>query len=165
MATATHLLAQSVVANTDFLGEIEEVHAGLWRRLAELQYHFSRPISLRDESFAFVPQLAELRDQLALDFALKEAYGYLDEHPSSTMSPQATASRNTHRQLYQHLCDITEDAERLLREGKPVSLAVSIPIAFNGFLSRMQAYEVAEPVHQASRRVSRRATLSMSCSF
>ena len=55
--------------------------------------------------------LAELRDQLAIHFALEEAYGYFDE--AVDIAPQLSAKaenlRGDHRLLFQQICELAEE--------------------------------------------------------
>jgi hypothetical protein len=58
--------------------------------------------------------LGRVRDQLAMHFALEEAYGYFEEPLSVAprLSSQADALRNQHGDLYLAICELVDQAQR-----------------------------------------------------
>ena len=86
MSTTT--LASTLTINAAFLEEIKDSNVTLWRRLAKLrdtcECHEVRPVILH----RLVGLLNEIRDLLALQFALEESYGYLEvPHAESSHAP------------------------------------------------------------------------------
>ena len=68
-----------------------------------------------------VDLLIELQDQLALHFALEEAYGYFDDPiwVAPHISDLAESLRAEHVALYSELCDLAEQAGSLAEAGSP----------------------------------------------
>jgi len=90
--------------------------------------------------------LLELRDQIALHFALEEAYGYFDDpvDVSPTTAYQAENLRSDHRRLYSHLSDLVDRAETMLEDGHQAMLATSVPGQFILFDEALQNHEHRE---------------------
>jgi hypothetical protein len=76
MAVST--LTSTVTVNAAFLQEIKEVNHELWQLLADLRHRCQRPMA-PGSCRSLVEKLCQLRDQLALHFALEEAYGYFED--------------------------------------------------------------------------------------
>jgi len=108
---------RTVTVNAAFLQEIKEVNEELWRSLGELRSCFERPVS-PGQCRHLVEQLGELRDQLALHFALEEAYGYFDDPAfvPPSVGESAERLRSEHRQLYVRLSNLVERAEQMSYE-------------------------------------------------
>ena len=77
MSTAT--ATSTVSVNAAFFQEIKEVNQELWQTLAQVREVCQRPQAARIDCRGFAMLLGELRDQLALHFALEEAYGYFED--------------------------------------------------------------------------------------
>ena len=75
IATAT----STVTVNAAFFQEIKEVNQELWQTLAQVRDVCQRPQVAQVDAHRFATLLGELRDQLAMHFALEEAYGYFDD--------------------------------------------------------------------------------------
>ena len=75
---AVSISTTTVTVNAAFLQEIKEVNHELWQLLADLRHRCQRPIA-PGTCRVLVDKLCELRDQLALHFALEEAYGYFED--------------------------------------------------------------------------------------
>ena len=115
MATAVQTTVSQITINAAFLQEIKEVNQELWQLLANLREVCASAWMVRQHTGQFIDMLAELRDQLALHFALEEAYGYF-EQPAfcpPTMSELATQLRGEHRQLYVLATQLAEAGEQL----------------------------------------------------
>jgi hypothetical protein len=134
---------RTVTINAAFMQEIKEVNDELWSLLAQIRHACTRPIALSGNCRYLVNMLLELRDQLALHFALEEAYGYFDD--PADVSPhtayQAEKLRSEHRRLYSHLSDLVERAETMLEEGHQALLATSVPGQFILFDEALQNHE------------------------
>jgi hypothetical protein len=140
---ATAIQTGTVTINAAFMQEIKEVNDELWSLLEKARHACTRPIALSGNCRHFVNMLLELRDQLALHFALEEAYGYFDDpvDVSPHTSYQAEKLRSEHRRLYSHLSDLVERAETMLEEGHQALLATSIPGQFILFDEALQNHE------------------------
>lgn len=143
---ASDIATRTVTINAAFLQEIKEVNDELWSLLSKVRHACSRPIALSGNCRYFVNMLLELRDQLALHFALEEAYGYFEDpvDVSPHMAREAERLRDEHRRLYSHLSDIVERAETMLDEGHQAVLATSIPGQFILFDAALQNHEQRE---------------------
>src|SRR5687767_2315396 len=95
----------TVTVNAAFLQEIKEVNQELWQLLAELHHRCIRPIS-PGQCKTLIDRLSELRDNLALHFALEEAYGYFEDpvHVAPQLSNRVEALRAEHKTLYCEFC-------------------------------------------------------------
>lgn len=138
-------LTSTVTVNAAFLQEIKEVNQELWQQLAGLRHRCQRPLA-PGMCRQLVEQLAEVRDQLALHFALEEAYGYFDDpvDVAPQLCRQADALRNEHREIYSQLSDLVDRAERMLYQEKLAALAVWIGSVFLEFDVRLRRHEERE---------------------
>jgi len=143
---STLVATGTVTINAAFLQEIKEVNDELWSLLAKVRHACTRPIALSGNCRYFVNMLLELRDQIALHFALEEAYGYFDDPAdvSPCTAHQAESLRSEHRRLYLHLSDLVERAELMLEDGHQALLATSIPGQFILFDAALQNHEHRE---------------------
>ncbi len=144
MSTAIEI--RTVTINAAFMQEIKEVNDEVWSLLARVRHACTRPIALSGNCRHFVNMLIELRDQLALHFALEEAYGYFEDpvDVSPRLAYEADRLRNEHRRLYTHLSDLVERAETMLEEGDLAMLATSIPGQFILFDAALENHEHRE---------------------
>ena len=104
--TSTRQLA----VNAAFLKEIKEDNLHLksmWDKIGRLSGHSETAINHWPE---LITLLAELRDQLAIHFALEEAYGYFDDAVdiAPQLSIQAETLRGEHRDLFQKICELAD---------------------------------------------------------
>jgi hypothetical protein len=136
----------TLTVNAAFLQEIKSVDQELWDMLDQLRYVCSRPIDISDHCRRFVDMLIDLRDQLALHFALEEAYGYFEDpmEVAQAFSREAEKLHNEHRRLYQQFSQIVDRAEMLLEEGNRAQLASSIPGQFILFDAALLNHEERE---------------------
>lgn len=139
------LLTRTVTVNAAFLQEIKEVNKELWQRLQEMQHRCQRPIAPASCRH-IVQRLSQLRDQLALHFALEEAYGYFDDpvDVAPRLSFAAEQLRNEHRQLYMDLTGIVERAESLLQSEQLTTLALWLGREYLHFDTAMRDHESRE---------------------
>lgn len=138
-------LTGTVTVNAAFLQEIKEVNQELWHLLAELRHRCQRPIA-PGTCRSIVERLGELRDQLALHFALEEAYGYFDDpvEVAPQLCRKADSLRNEHKELYSQLSALVDRAERLLYDEQHAALAVWLGPRFLDFDARLRSHEERE---------------------
>jgi hypothetical protein len=143
MAVTT--LTSTVTVNAAFLQEIKEVNHELWQLLADLRHRCQRPIS-PGTCRHLVDKLCELRDQLALHFALEEAYGYFEDPVDAApqLCRQAEALRSEHSQLYAQLSALVDGAERMFYDDRPAALAVWLGPQFLDFDAKLRSHEERE---------------------
>lgn len=135
----------TVTINPAFLQEIKEVNKELWQLLAELRNRCQRPIS-PSHCRLLVDRVCELRDQLALHFALEEAYGYFDDPIAAAprLSHQAEMLRVEHKELYGEFSSLVDHAERMFYDGLLATLALWIGPRFLEFDARLRDHESRE---------------------
>ena len=131
MATVAQT-ASTVTVNAAFLQEIKEVNQELWQLLANIREVCSSAIMVRQHTAQLVDMLTELRDQLALHFALEEAYGYFDDptYVPPFVAEQAGQLRAEHRRLFVLATRLADDAEEFQFDGNLGEIVISIPIRF-----------------------------------
>jgi hemerythrin-like domain-containing protein len=144
-AMAVSTLTSTVTVNAAFLQEIKEVNQELWHLLGELRHRCQRPIA-PGSCRGLVEKLSELRDQLALHFALEEAYGYFDDpvDVAPQLCRQAESLKAEHKQLYAQLSDLVERAERMFYDDRHAALAVWLGPEFLDFDARLRRHEERE---------------------
>jgi hypothetical protein len=141
MATGTC----TVTINAPFFQEIKEANRSLRGRLGELcAICLTPPSSHRPKHFASL--LAKLRDQLASQFSLEEAYGYFDEPVAvaPNLSEAAQRLRHEHAELYLQIVQIAEEAESILIRDRQARAMQQLIHRFVRFLARLQHHESAE---------------------
>jgi hypothetical protein len=139
------VMTRTVTVNAAFLQEIKDVNQELWQRLEEMRHRCQRPIAPANCRH-LVDRLSQLRDQLALHFALEEAYGYFDDpvEVAPRLSYAAETLRNEHRRLYTDLTHIVERGERLLCSEQLATLALWIGPQFLEFDEALRDHESRE---------------------
>lgn len=135
----------TVTVNPAFMQEIKEVNQELWQSFADLRHRCSRPLS-PGQCRHLVDWLSELRDQLALHFALEEAYGYFDEplEVAPQLADKAGRLRAEHQELYADFSDLVDRAEQMFFDGQNAALALWVSPAFLDFDARLRDHEDRE---------------------
>jgi hypothetical protein len=143
MSVAT--LTGTVTVNAAFLQEIKEVNQELWSLLSELRHRCQRPLA-PSQCRLLIDKLCQLRDQLALHFALEEAYGYFEDpvYVAPRLSRQAEQLRDEHKGLYLDLCELVDRAERMFYDEQHAALALWIGPEFLEFDARLRDHESRE---------------------
>ena len=139
------VMTRTVTVNAAFLQEIKDVNQELWQRLEELRHRCQRPIAPVNCRH-LVERMSQLRDQLALHFALEEAYGYFDDpvDVAPRLSHAAETLRSEHRELYMQLTHIVDRGERLLHNEQLATLALWIGPGYLGFDDALRDHESRE---------------------
>lgn len=137
---------KTITINPAFLAEVKDLHEELWTGLRQLQELCASPISLESKCFEFTGRLSDLRDKLAFQFSVEEAYGYFDDPAfcCPTFADRAAKLLLEHRELYEEIARITEQADELLSERDLAALTTVIPVAFDEFCRKLEAHESAE---------------------
>ena len=143
MSIAT--LTGTVTVNAAFLQEIKEVNQELWSLLAELRHRCQRPIA-PGSCRPLIDKLCQFRDQLALHFALEEAYGYFEDpvNVAPRLSRQANQLRSEHKQLYLDFCELVDRAERMFYDEEYAALALWIGPEFLEYDRKLRSHEERE---------------------
>jgi hypothetical protein len=93
-----------------------------------------------------VELLGELRDQLALHFALEEAYGYFEDavEVAPELCHRAESLRAEHAQFFRDLCELEDQAERWLYHEASARVLRHIAVGFHAFHERLLEHEAHE---------------------
>jgi hypothetical protein len=135
----------TITVNAAFLQEIKEVNQELWQLLRDLRHRSQRPIA-PGHCRALIDLLCQFRDQLALHFALEEAYGYFDDpvEVAPQLGRRAEQLRGEHKGLYLDFCDLVDRAERMFYDEQHAALALWIGPEFLAFDERLRSHEERE---------------------
>jgi hypothetical protein len=144
-SSLTGTLTGTVTVNAAFMQEIKEVNQELWSLLTELRHRCQRPLAPA-QCRLLIDKLCRLRDQLALHFALEEAYGYFEDpvYVAPRLARQAEQLRDEHKQLYLDLCQLVDRAERMFYDGEHAELMLWIGPEFLEFDGRLRVHEARE---------------------
>lgn len=111
MAVATHSLTTMI--NAAFLQEVKESNIELWETVHELRQMIESANNSAASARRLVTLLGLLRDQLAFEFSLEEAYGFIDgcRGIATNIAQRAAMARQQHRELYLLIHELCESAE------------------------------------------------------
>lgn len=139
------IASTTVTVNAAFLQEIKEDNRELRQLLENIRTIFWRP-KLTTRPRHVVELLGQLRDQLAMHFALEEAYGYFDDAVSVAprLCCEAETLRSQHADMFTGICNIAEEAERLLDNDARNDTFRQIVRRFAGWYDRLQDHERRE---------------------
>jgi hypothetical protein len=141
------LTAQGTLTiNAAFLQEIKEENRELRQMLENCSQAFGDGGAVPYEPKTVVDLLARLRDQLAMHFALEEAYGYFDDavHVTPQLTDRALKLRDQHGDLFLRLGAIVEQAEQMLYDEQTDPSLASVARDFHRFRSQFQEHEARE---------------------
>ena len=138
------LIESKLAVNAAFLREIKEDN----QRLRELFQQVTelltspRPISCG----LLVRSLWQLRDQLAMHFALESAYGYLADvvDHAPRLCEVAKGMLAEHDELFLEVCEIIENAEELAYEAYTYQRFVRVAADMFDFHAKFQSHESRE---------------------
>ena len=133
-----------LAVNAAFLREIKEDNQRLGELFQQVTSLLSRPRPI--SCSVLVHDLWQLRDQLAMHFALESAYGYLAdvvEH-APRLCENAKAMLAEHDDLFLEICEIIEDAEKLAYEAYTYRHFVSVASSVFDFHAKFLAHESRE---------------------
>ena len=142
MLTSTGTLS----VNAAFLQEIKEDNQQL-RVLLDRTAAILTPggaVWVRPETVA--DMLGQLRDLLAMHFSLEEYFGYFDNALDAApwLSTQADILRAQHESLFREICDLVDDAEKMLYRERPRVTQKQICLIFECFHNKLKNHEEAE---------------------
>lgn len=133
----------TVTLNAAFLQEVKELNVELHQRINRLYRVLSRPRMVRCRTRAITKLLNQLRDDLAMHFAVEEALGYFEDplEAAPWLCEKAMSLRAEHATLYLEISRLAEDAEALARKQRVDTYADQVPIRFVAFFDRLQAHD------------------------
>lgn len=151
--------AKAMTINPAFLQEIKDSNLSLWKALDRLP-ELSMPAPQRGKNFGeLVALLGELRDALALQFALEESYGYM-EVPAAIAPVNSHLMqdiRGQHCSLYLAINELAERAEELQYRGAQTEAIESLLGDVREFELRFRDHERMElDLIECSKPTSRR---------
>ena len=136
----------TLTINPAFLQEVKQDNVHLRELLdatsAALSGARTHPIRPR----ALVELLGRLRDQLATHFSLEEFFGYFEDAVDAAprLSVKADIYRSQHETLYISICDLTNEAERLLYGESHAAGLDLLSLRFHNFYRELQEHEENE---------------------
>jgi hypothetical protein len=135
----------TITINAAFLQEIKEDSQDFRGLLARAHELLSTP-PIHIARKRLVDLLGELRDQLALHFALEEAYGYFEDAVAAEprLSRLAESLRAEHSKLFLELCGLEETAERWLYHESTAHVLRQIASGFHAFHEHFLDHEARE---------------------
>ena len=136
----------SVTINAAFLQEIKEVNEALWELLAEAREACPQASAAKAGQRQLVGLFGRLRDQLAMHFALEEAFGYFEDpmEVAPHLSQRANDLRAQHGRLYVLIRDLADHAEQALYGEDHSDSPKQIATLFNAFYAELQEHESCE---------------------
>lgn len=143
---ATAISTKTVTVNAAFLQEIKEVNQDLWRLLADVRRMCESPATIDSAPRRFFGLVEELRDHLALHFALEEAYGYFEDpiEVAPRLCREANELRAEHHELYLMIVSFSEAAESLTQPERVIGTVLSAVKQFQAFDDRLRRHESRE---------------------
>ena len=136
----------TVTINAAFLQEIKEVNEELWKLLDDVRQLCSDPQQIQVQRRRAVELLASLRDQLAMHFALEEAFGYFDDpiRVAPRLSMAASSLREEHKTLYAKIRDLADEVDEEDRAGSLAMCGPRVAERFREYYALLQQHETRE---------------------
>lgn len=144
MAVATHSLTTMI--NAAFLQEVKESNVELWDAVHELRQMIEGVDSTSGNARRLVALLGQLRDLLAFEFSLEEAYGFIEgcRGISPLLAQRATMAKQQHRELYLLIHELCEHAEEAQYRGVADREFAELLAAAADFDAQLRAHEALE---------------------
>ncbi len=142
----TRKTTSTVTINAAFLQEIKEVNEELWKLLERTRQLCSDQKQMKSQGKQALELLGALRDQLAMHFALEEAYGYI-ENPvivAPHLTQPAAILRDEHTTLYSTISELYEAFEGEHYAGRLDESAPNIVARFVAFDKQFRGHETRE---------------------
>lgn len=135
-----------VCINAAFLQEIKDDNLRLYSLMENLRTFWlvSDPLILNPEWFSTL--VDDLRDQLAIHFALEETFGYLDlaVDVDAFISSESARLKKQHVDLYLEIVSISEHVQDALYPELNERIYLDQVNRFNKFYKTFQTHEAAE---------------------
>ena len=140
------VLTGTVTVNAAFLQEIKEDNRQLRRLFSDADQILTQFNGDHADWRQLHITLEDLCDQLAMHFALEEAYGYFDDaiDVAPRLSEHAEALRREHAHLFANICELSQAVDRLMRQPSSARSFKSIELRFVSFRQQLQAHEARE---------------------
>ncbi len=111
--------SMTTMINTAFLQEVKESNVELWDTVLELRQMVADSTSSSSNARRLVALLSQLRDLLAFEFSLEEAYGFIEgcRGIAPLVAQRAALAKQQHRELYLLIHELCEQAEEAQYRG------------------------------------------------
>lgn len=143
---ATLKETSSTMINAAFLQEVKDSNVELWHALHDLRQLIDEPGESFPAARQLVSLLSQLRDLLALEFSLEEAYGFITNcrGVEKATAERSEVARQQHRELYlriQELCERAEESQYRGTAQRELAELLGMAAEFDEYL---QAHEDLE---------------------
>jgi len=137
------MITGTVSVNAAFLQEIKEDNQQLRTLLDSALDLVSSRRRARVATDQLTGTLGQLRDQLAMHFALEEAFGYFEDaiEVAPRLSEWADDLRAEHGTLFLNLCSLVERVERICYGRTAVRLPRRVALEFEMFYDVLKEHE------------------------
>lgn len=144
--------SSTTMINAAFLQEVKDSNVELWDAVHRLRVMIeeagdaTRTRISAEQTRSFVTLLGQLRDLLAFEFSLEEAYGYIEgcRGAPSIAGQRAAAAKLQHRELYLLIHELCEQAEEAQYRGAVDREYVELMAAAAEFDAQLRAHEQLE---------------------
>lgn len=141
-------LPTTLRVNPAFLQEIKDSNTALWQTLEAIRSLYASRMPRNRVAHDLVRLLDDLRDHLALQFALEEAYGYLELPVGAPVeggeAERAGQAQRQHCSLYLEISELCERAEELQYRGLATEQLSLLLEETQAFEARFQSHEALE---------------------
>ena len=144
MAVAAH--SMTTMINAAFLQEVKESNVELWDTLHALRCIIDGTGSSAGDARRLVALLSQLRDLLAFEFSLEEAYGFIEgcRGIAPLVAQRATLAKQQHRELYLLVHELCEHAEEAQYRGVADREYTDLVAMAADFDAQLRAHELLE---------------------
>ncbi len=139
--------SKTLVVNSAFLQEIKDSNPELWQAVHQLRQLCESSDDAATVARRLVRLLDDLRDFVAMQFALEESFGYIEiasTTPVSLVGEMASQAKAQHCALYLQLSELAEWAEEVQYRGVVRERLSSLIAAAKDFDERLREHEALE---------------------
>jgi len=139
-------VCRTIAVNAAFLQEIKEDNRQLKEMSSKCEDLACRGCASRSDLRVLSDTLDELRDQLALHFALEDAYGYFEDAvlQAPRLCQRAEALRGEHVDLFRSICQLADRADELMHERPSTRSVHQLCNGLREFIHRFAVHERQE---------------------
>jgi hypothetical protein len=143
---AIALQTSTTMVNAAFLQEVKDSNVELWDAMHTLRGMIETPAATVENTRQLVLLLGQIRDLLALEFSLEEAYGFIEGcRGLAPLYGQRTAqARQQHRELYLLIHELCEQAEEAQYCRAARQHYAALLVAAADFDAQLRAHEQLE---------------------
>lgn len=140
------IATRTVTINAAFLQEIKQDNVELKQLLRAMSSQLMQRRPRMSDPRSLVDLLVRLRDQLAIHFSLEEAFGYFENavEVAPRLSERAEELRGEHELFYRDICNLCEQAEKLLYHESTGQGLRQIAARFASFHDALEQHEARE---------------------